>query len=72
MRTLEKDLSAAELLKLNCLAIWYRVLEDRGWRMDSPGDYHGELFARPMRWIVEGLSAGRNGAIFVWRLTLLT
>ena len=43
MRTLEKNLSAAQLLKLNCLAVWYRVLEDRALRMDSPDDYHEEL-----------------------------
>lgn len=43
MRTLEKNLSAAQLLKLNCLALWYRVLEDKVLRMDSPDDYHEEL-----------------------------
>ncbi|MFI8556305.1 hypothetical protein [Pseudomonas putida] len=43
MRTLEKNLSAAQLLKLNCLAVWYRVLEDRALRMDSPDEYHEEL-----------------------------
>lgn len=43
MRTLEKNLSAAQLLKLNCLALWYRVLEDKVLRMDSPDGYHEEL-----------------------------
>jgi len=46
MRTFEKDLSAPQLLKLNCLAGWFRVLEDRGLRMDSPDDYHEELLRR--------------------------
>ena len=43
MRTFEKTLSVAQLLKLNCLAAWYRVLESRALRMDSPDDYHEEL-----------------------------
>ncbi|MDH4552701.1 hypothetical protein ABI582_07690 [Pseudomonas sp. SAS7] len=46
MRTFEKDLSAPQLLKLNCLAGWFRVLEDRALRMDSPDDYHEELLRR--------------------------
>ncbi|WP_229610246.1 hypothetical protein [Pseudomonas putida] len=46
MRTFEKDLSALQLLKLNCLAGWFRVLEDRALRMDSPDDYHEELLRR--------------------------
>lgn len=43
MRTFEKDLSTAQLLKLDCLAKWFRVLEDRASRMESPDDYHEEL-----------------------------
>ncbi|WP_256818914.1 hypothetical protein [Pseudomonas putida] len=46
MRTFEKDLSATQLLKLNWLAGWFRVLEDRALRMDSPDDYHEELLRR--------------------------
>lgn len=46
MRTFEKDLSAPQLLKLNWLAGWFRVLEDRVLRMDSPDDYHEELLRR--------------------------
>ena len=72
MRTFEKNLCATQLLKLNCLAAWYRVLESRALRMDSPDDYHDELLRQAMRWIVGGLSPGRNGAIFVWRPSLLT
>jgi len=43
MRTFEKDLSAPQLLKLNCLARWFQVFEDRALRMESPDDYHEEL-----------------------------
>ncbi|MCE5976611.1 hypothetical protein [Pseudomonas sp. JR33AA] len=43
MRTFEKDLSTAQLLKLDCLAGWFRTLEDRALRMASPDDYHEEL-----------------------------
>lgn len=46
MRTFEKDLSAPQLIKLNCLARWFQVLEDRTLRMDSPDDYHEELLRR--------------------------
>ena len=41
MRAFEKNLSAAQLLRLSCLAAL--VLESRTLRMDSPNDYHEEL-----------------------------
>jgi len=46
MRTFERDFFAPQSLKLKCLAAWFRVLEDRAWRMESPDDYHEELLRR--------------------------
>ena len=43
MRTLDNNLMAPEMLKLNLLAAWFHVLENRAFRMSSPDDYHGEL-----------------------------
>lgn len=43
MRTIEQNLSVSQLLKLNVLAAWYVLLENRALRMDSPDEYHEEL-----------------------------
>ncbi|MBI6939819.1 hypothetical protein JET76_00540 [Pseudomonas putida] len=46
MRVFDASLTLPEQERLQGLAAWYRLLEDRLLRMECPDDYHAELARR--------------------------
>ncbi|CAM3745238.1 hypothetical protein CCOS865_01317 [Pseudomonas reidholzensis] len=43
MRTFQDVLTDSQRLKLNALAVWYGILDNRKLRMNAPDEYHEDL-----------------------------